>query len=96
MIRVAPDGTQAPVLEDADPDHLAWVEAAFVAGTMGRPHLDKARRARACATSPASPSAAPTLRTAYLGCLLGDATCRAFASPVAGHPPDALELAADP
>ena len=60
VIRVAPDGTQALVLEDADPAHLAWVEAAYLAGTMGRPHLDKAAGRAPRATSRASPSAAPT------------------------------------
>ena len=42
VIRVAPDGAQQLVLEDADAAHVAWFEAAFLAGTIGRPHLDQA------------------------------------------------------
>ena len=42
LIRVAPDGTPTTWLEEADAAHLARVEAAFEAGTMGRPHLDGA------------------------------------------------------
>ena len=85
VIRVAPDGTQALVLEDADPDHLAWVEAAFVAGTMGRPHLDKVAGRRLANISSLAFGGAD-LATAYLGCLPAMRS-RASASPVAGHPP---------
>jgi sugar lactone lactonase YvrE len=85
VLRVAPDGTQALVLEDADPDHLAWVEAAFVAGSMGRPHLDKVAGRRLANVSSLAFGGAD-LSTAYLGCLAGDAIA-SFPSPVAGHPP---------
>jgi hypothetical protein len=85
VIRLAPDGTQALVLEDADPDHLAWVEAAFVAGSMGRPHLDKVAGRRLANVSSLAFGGAD-LSTAYLGCLAGDAIA-SFPSPVAGHPP---------
>jgi hypothetical protein len=43
LIRVAPDGTQTLWLEDSDAEHLAWVEEAFEAGRMDRPHLDGIR-----------------------------------------------------
>jgi hypothetical protein len=42
VLRVLPDGRVETVLRDADPAHLDWVEAAFLAGGMGRPHLDRA------------------------------------------------------
>ena len=36
---MAPDGAQSLILEDSDADHLAWVEAAFVAGKYLSPRL---------------------------------------------------------
>ena len=71
LIRVAPDGAQTLWLEDADAEHLRWVEAAFEAGTMDRPHLDgvKSRRLRNISSLA---FAGADRRTAVLGCLLGD------------------------
>ena len=40
IIRVDPDGGQTVMLEDSDAGHLAWVEAAYAEGGLGRPHLD--------------------------------------------------------
>jgi sugar lactone lactonase YvrE len=85
LIRVAPDGTQTLWLEDADADHLAWVEAAFEAGAMNRSHLDGIP-ARALRNISSIAFAGADRRTAVLGCLLGDrlATLRL---PVAGIAP---------
>ena len=85
VIRVALDGSQQVMLEDCDAAHLAWVEQAFQAGEMGRPHLDgiESRRLRNISSLAFG---GPDLRTAYLGCLLGDAIAM-FRSPVAGAPP---------
>ena len=85
IVRVAPDGTQTPVLEDADPAHVDWVEAAFLSGTMGRPHLDKAA-GRVLRNISSIAFGGPSLRTAYLGCLL-DERLPTFDVPIAGHPP---------
>ncbi|MCU0898143.1 MAG: SMP-30/gluconolactonase/LRE family protein [Burkholderiales bacterium] len=85
VIRVAPDGAQTVVLEDADRAHIDWVEEAFQAGTMGRPHLDKAA-GRVLRNISSLAFGGPDLRTAYLGCLLGDSLAW-FRAPVAGHPP---------
>lgn len=84
VIRIAPDGSQSLVLEDCDPEHIAWVEAAFQDGTMGRPHLDgiKSRRLRNISNLAFG---GPDLRTAYLGCLLCDQIA-SFRTPVAGVP----------
>lgn len=71
LIRVAPDGTQTLWLEDADGEHLAWVEAAFEAGQMDRPHLDGIRSRRLRNISSLA-FAGPDRRTGVLGCLLGD------------------------
>jgi len=85
VIRVAPDGAQQVILEDCDEPHLAWVEQAFQAGEMGRAHLDgiKSRRLKNISSLAFG---GPDLRTAYLGCLLGDAI-GTFRSPVPGVPP---------
>lgn len=85
VLRVAPDGSQQLMIEDADADHLAWVEQAFQSGTMGRPHLDRAA-GRVLKNISSIAFGGPDLRTACLGCLLGDAIA-VFRSPVAGHPP---------
>lgn len=84
LIRVAPDGTQTLWLEDADPAHLAWVEAAYDAGTIGREHLDRPG-GRVLKNISSIAFAGPDRRTAVLGCLQGDrlATLRL---PVPGAP----------
>lgn len=85
LIRVAPDGTPTTWLEEADAGHLAWVEAAFEAGTMGRPHLDGAP-SHSLRNISSIAFAGSDRRTAVLGCLLGErlATLRL---PVAGVTP---------
>ncbi len=72
VLRVAPDGTTETLLTDHDPDHVAWVEAAFQAGEMGRPHLDGIKAGRLRNISNLA-FGGPDLGTAYLGCLLGEA-----------------------
>lgn len=85
VIRVAPDGSQQLMLEDNDQDHLTWVEEAFVAGELGRPHLDNIRSQRLRNISSLA-FGGPDLRTGYLGCLLGDSIAH-LPMPVAGIPP---------
>jgi sugar lactone lactonase YvrE len=85
VIRVAPDGHQQIMLEDNDTEHLAWVEAAFVAGELGRPHLDNIRSQRLRNISSLA-FGGRDLRTGYLGCLLGDAVAH-LPMPVAGIAP---------
>lgn len=85
VIRIAPDGEQRVMLEDNDPAHLAWVEAAFLDGTMDRPHLDNCQSERLKNISSLA-FGGPDLNRIYLGCLLGDAVA-VYESPVAGHPP---------
>lgn len=85
LIRVAPDGSQTLMLEDADPAHTEWAEQAFLAGTMGRPHLDKAA-GKVLRNISSLAFGGPDLRTAYLGCLLGD-SITSFRAPIAGAPP---------
>lgn len=85
VLRVAPDGATTLILEDADPAHVDWCEAAWRAGELGRPHLDRAA-GRVLKNISSLAFGGPDLRTAYLGCLLGDAIA-SFRAPVAGHPP---------
>ncbi len=85
VLRVAPDGASTTVLEDADPAHVEWCEQAYRAGTMGRSHLDRAA-GRVLKNISSLAFGGADLRTAYLGCLLGDSIA-AFRAPVAGHPP---------
>ena len=85
LIKVAPDGRQTVWLEDADAEHLAWVEAAFEAGRMDRPHLDGIRSQRLRNISSIAFAGADR-RTAVLGCLLGD-RLESLRMPVAGVAP---------
>ncbi len=85
VLRVAPDGAVTLVLEDADPAHVDWCETAYLAGELGRPHLDHAA-GRVLKNISSLAFGGPDLSTAYLGCLLGDAIAH-FQAPVAGHPP---------
>lgn len=85
LIRVAPDGRQQVWLEDSDDGHLAWVEAAYRADAMDRPHLD-ANPGKRLRNISSIAFAGADRRTAVLGCLLGDRlTCLRL--PVPGHPP---------
>ena len=85
VLRIAPDGRQEIMIEDCDPDHLARVEDAFQAGKMDRPHLDTVHSKRLRNISSLA-FGGGDLRTAYLGCLLGDSIA-SVPAPVAGHPP---------
>ena len=71
LIRIAPDGSQTLWLQDADPEHLAWVELAYEAGTMDRPHLD-CIRSRVLRNISSIAFMGTDRRTAVLGCLLDD------------------------
>jgi len=72
------------IIEDADAAHIAWVEHAFAAGELGRPHLDRIA-GRLLKNISSIAFGGHDRRTGYLGCLLGDALFT-FVSPVAGHP----------
>ena len=71
VIRVAPDGRQTVIVEDADPDHIVAVESAWRSGTLDRPHLDTVRSQRLRNISSLAFGGADR-RLAVLGCLLGD------------------------
>ncbi|MBU1358919.1 MAG: SMP-30/gluconolactonase/LRE family protein [Gammaproteobacteria bacterium] len=85
LIRVAPDGRQTVWIEDADPAHLAWVEAAYLADRMDRAHLDRDGQ-RLLRNISSIAFAGPERRIAVFGCLLGDRLACVH-MPVAGVPP---------
>lgn len=83
VLRIWPDGQVETLIEDVDAGHLARVETAFQAHEMDRPHLDSVRSERLQNTSNIA-FGGPDLKTAYLGCLLGDSIA-SFDAPVAGR-----------
>jgi sugar lactone lactonase YvrE len=85
VVRVAPDGAQTLILEDADAGHVQRCEDAYLSGTLGRPHLDRAAGTMLRNISSLA-FGGPDLRTAYLGCLQGDSIA-CFQTAVAGQPP---------
>ena len=72
-------------MQDCDPAFLDWVEEAFQASTMGRPHLDD-NKGKVLRNISSLAFGGENLRTAYLGCLLGDRIAK-FAAPCAGLVP---------
>jgi len=86
VLRIAADGAGVEtIIEDADSEHVAQAEEAYATGTMGRPHLDK-QPAPVLRNVSSLAFGGADLRTAYLGCLLGDAIA-SFRAPVAGSRP---------
>jgi sugar lactone lactonase YvrE len=85
VIRVDRQGAQTLMLDDCDAGHLERCEAAFVAGAMGREHLDTGGGSVLRNISSLA-FGGDDLRTAFLGCLLGERLA-CFRAPVAGHPP---------
>ncbi len=85
VIRVQEDGSQQIIVEDLDPEHINIVEAAFQANELGRPHLDKAKSKQLKNISSLA-FGGHDLRTAYLGCLLGDHIAY-FKTPYSGVAP---------
>ncbi len=85
VFRLSPNGDLSLHFEDADPEHVAWVEAAYQAGTMGRRHFDTMRSTRLRSVSSVA-FGGPNRRICYLGCLLGE-NIESFAAPIAGVEP---------
>jgi sugar lactone lactonase YvrE len=85
IIRVDGAGNQQVIMEDCDQTFLDWVETAFQTGEMGRPHLDD-NKGKALRNVSSLAFGGQDLRTAYLGCLLGDRIAM-FTSPIAGLEP---------
>jgi len=85
VLRVDAGGRVEIFLEDADSDHLAWVEQAWIDNAMGRPHLDKAA-GRVLKNISNLAFCGPELDQGVMGCLLGTELALVD-MPVAGNPP---------
>ncbi len=85
VIHIDAERRQTTVVEDCNNEHLLWVEEAFQAGKMGRPHLDNAQSKKLKNVSSLAFGGAD-LRTAFLGCLL-DECVYSFNAPVQGYAP---------
>ncbi len=85
VIRVDANGRQDVILEDVDQEQLGVVETAFQAGELGRAQLDRSFGRKLRNISSAAFGGA-SLRTVYLGCLLGDSIAT-FQSDVPGLEP---------
>jgi sugar lactone lactonase YvrE len=85
VVRVTPDREQTIVIEENDPEQLEVVERAFLAGEMGRSHMDNIQTEVMQSISSIA-FGGPDRRTAYLGNLL-DSKLYIFESPVAGFAP---------
>lgn len=85
VLRIAPDGTRAIVVEDCDTRLVAAVEHAYQRHALDRALLDTPHEGRLKNVSSLAFGGAD-LATAYLGCLLGD-TIASFPSPVPGARP---------
>jgi len=72
VYRVGADGHVDVVIDDADPQHADRLEAAFAARTLTRPMLSAASGRRLSNVTSLAFGGADC-RTAYLGCLAGDA-----------------------
>ena len=83
--RVSRDGAVETIIDDADPACVARLEAAFQTRTLTRPMLSAAT-GRTLKNITSLAFGGPGLRTAYLGCLAGDALAT-FRSPVPGFAP---------
>jgi hypothetical protein len=78
-------GERLTVLEDSVAPHVDEAETAYRNNTMGRPHLD-IQPATQLRNISSLAFGGPDLRTAYLGCLLGDAIA-SFRTEIAGARP---------
>lgn len=85
LYRVERDGSFQLVIEDSDPAFLLETESALDAGAMGRRHFDTVT-GKVLRNISSIAFGGSDLRTAYLGCLLGDALLT-FRSPVPGRKP---------
>jgi sugar lactone lactonase YvrE len=85
VIRVAPDGGQTVMIEEANSEHIAEVEEAYHVGSIPRSVLDKVR-AKVFANVASLAFGGEDLRTGYFGVLLSD-RLPTVRLPVAGAEP---------
>lgn len=73
LMRLDPDSGHCEImLSETDQTHVDWVEQAYAANALGRPHMDT-NPSRKLRNLSSIAFGGPDRRTGYLGCLLGDA-----------------------
>jgi len=85
LLHILPNGRLTEVLHDYDQRYLETVEAAYLAGRMGRSEVDNMVASKLKSLSSIA-FGGPDLRTAYFGVLLGDSLPVIRNMPVAGAP----------
>jgi hypothetical protein len=94
LLRIAPDGSQAVILEDADSNAVERAERHYAENRLSRADID-AGRGRALGNLSSLAFGGPDLRTVYLGSLFG-ARIATFRSPIAGAESSIRSLAIVP
>jgi hypothetical protein len=85
LLRIAPDGSKAVILEDAAPEAVAQAERHYAQNRLSRADID-AGRDRVLGNLASVTFGGPDLKTAYLGSLFGERIAT-FRSPIAGAAP---------
>jgi len=85
VLQVTADGPRTLLLQDRDAARVAAVETAYLGGSLSRDLLD-APHAGPLKNISSIAFGGPDMRTAFLGCLLGDRIAH-FETPFAGHVP---------
>jgi hypothetical protein len=85
LLRLAPDGSQSVILEDADPEAVARAERHYAENRLSRADVDSGRD-RTLGNLASVTFGGPDLKTVYLGSLFGKRIAT-FRSPIAGAAP---------
>ena len=85
LLRIAPDGSQRVILEDADPEAVARAERHYAENRLSRADIDGGRN-RTLGNLASVTFGGPDLKTVYLGSLFGTRIAT-FRSPIAGAEP---------
>ena len=85
LLRIAADGSQTVILEDADAETVARAERHYVENCLTRVDIDSGR-SRALGNLSSVTFGGPDLRAVYLSSLFGQRIAT-FRSPIAGAPP---------
>ncbi|MEM8853088.1 MAG: SMP-30/gluconolactonase/LRE family protein [Pseudomonadota bacterium] len=94
VLRLAPDGSVTTMMEDRDAERVARVEAAYQNGALDRALLDAPHNGPLKNVSSLA-FGGKGMKTAYLGCLLGDSIATA-PSPFKGAEPCHYRMPLDP
>jgi streptogramin lyase len=85
LVRIAPDGTQTVILEDADPEAVARAERHYAENSLTRADIDAGRHG-VLGNLASVAFGGPDLKSVYLGSLFAPRIAT-FRSPIAGAEP---------